>query len=120
MTGSPIRWGILSTGRIAGVFAEALQSLDDARLIAVGSRSADAAAAFGDRFNIPRRYASYEELAADPDVDIIYIATPHTLHAANCLLCLRHEKRCSARNHSQSTRARRQKSLPLPVSAAYS
>ncbi len=88
----PVRWGILSTGRIAGVFAEALQSLDDAQLVAVGSRSADAAAAFGDRFNVPRRYASYEELAADPDVDIIYIATPHALHAENCLLCLRHGK----------------------------
>lgn len=92
MTGSSIRWGILSTGRIAGVFAEALQSLDDARLVAVGSRDADSAAAFGDRFNIPRRYASYEELAADPDVDIIYVATPHALHAENCLLCLRHGK----------------------------
>jgi len=77
MTHQPVRWGILSTGRIAGVFAEALQSIDDAHLVAVGSRSADSAAVFGDRFNVPRRYASYEELAADPDVDIIYIATPH-------------------------------------------
>ncbi|MFQ3630109.1 Gfo/Idh/MocA family protein [Roseiflexus sp.] len=92
MAQSSVRWGILSTGRIAGVFAEALHSLDDAQLVAVGSRSADAAAAFGDRFNVPRRYASYEELAADPDVDIIYIATPHALHAENCLLCLHHGK----------------------------
>ena len=71
MTHQPVRWGILSTGRIASVFAEALQSIDDAHLVAVGSRSADSAAVFGDRFNVPRRYASYEELAADPDVDII-------------------------------------------------
>jgi predicted dehydrogenase len=92
MTHQPVRWGILSTGRIAGVFAEALQSIDDAHLVAVGSRSADSAAAFGDRFDVPRRYASYEELAADPDVDIIYIATPHALHYENCLLCLNHGK----------------------------
>ncbi|MBO9326561.1 MAG: Gfo/Idh/MocA family oxidoreductase [Roseiflexus sp.] len=92
MTHQPVRWGILSTGRIAGVFAEALQSIDDAHLVAVGSRSADSAAAFGDRFKVPRRYATYEELAADPDIDIIYIATPHALHYENCLLCLRYGK----------------------------
>ena len=92
MTHQPVRWGILSTGRIASVFAEALQSIDDAHLVAVGSRSADSAAVFGERFNVPRRYASYEELAADPDVDIIYIATPHALHYENCLLCLNHGK----------------------------
>lgn len=89
---SSVRWGILGTGRIAGVFAEALQSLDEAQLLAVGSRSIGTADAFGDRFNVPRRYASYAELAADPDIDIVYVATPHTMHAENCLLCLRHGK----------------------------
>ncbi len=82
------RWGILSTGRIAGVFATGLHSLDDAELVAVGSRSQVAADKFADRFDIPRRHASYEALAEDPEVDGIYIATPHSLHKENTLLCL--------------------------------
>lgn len=90
MTIQPVRWGILGTGRIAGVFAEGLRQLHDARLVAVGSRSADSAAQFGDRYDVPRRYASYEALAADADVDIVYVATPHPLHHENSLLCLQH------------------------------
>ncbi|MGN6700886.1 MAG: Gfo/Idh/MocA family protein [Thermomicrobiales bacterium] len=82
------RWGILGTGRIAGLFATGLASAPGAALIAVGSRTQEAADAFGDRFTIPRRHASYEALAADPDVDVIYVSTPHTRHADNTLLCL--------------------------------
>jgi predicted dehydrogenase len=84
-----IRWGILGSGGIAGKFATGLAELEDAQLVAVGSRSAESAAAFGERFGIPRRYASYEALAHDPDVDVIYVATPHTLHYENALLCLK-------------------------------
>jgi predicted dehydrogenase len=84
-----IRWGILGTGGIAGKFAAGLAALDDAQLVAVGSRSAESAAAFGERFAIPRRHASYAALAHDPAVDAIYVATPHTLHHENTLLCLR-------------------------------
>lgn len=83
------RWGILSTGNIAAQFAAGLAVLPDAELVAVGSRTADSANAFGDRFGVPRRHASYEALANDPDVDVIYIGTPHTLHQDNSLLCLR-------------------------------
>jgi predicted dehydrogenase len=86
---TPFRWGILSTGRIAGVFATGLAALPDAELLAVGSRSAESANTFGDRFNIPRRYASYEELVSDPDIDAIYVATPHSSHAEETLRCLR-------------------------------
>ncbi|MBK9709935.1 MAG: Gfo/Idh/MocA family oxidoreductase [Kouleothrix sp.] len=85
---SKIRWGILGTGRIAGVFAEGLAGLDDAELVAVGSRSAESAAAFGERYAVPRRHASYAALAHDPGVDVVYVATPHTLHRENTLLCL--------------------------------
>jgi predicted dehydrogenase len=84
-----IRWGILGAGGIAGKFATGLTALDDARLVAVGSRSAESAAAFAERFTIPRRHASYEALAHDPDVDAIYVATPHPMHYENALLCLR-------------------------------
>ena len=87
-TPRPIRWGILGTGKIAVLFATGLQSVPDAEIAAVGSRTQEAADAFGDRFAIPRRHGSYEALAADPDVDVIYVATPHPLHAENSLLCL--------------------------------
>jgi predicted dehydrogenase len=82
------RWGILGTGRIAGLFATGLASAPGAALVAVGSRTQETADTFGDRFNIPRRHASYEALAADSDVDVIYVSTPHTRHAENTLLCL--------------------------------
>lgn len=61
-------------------------------MAAAGSRSAEAAAAFAGQFGIARAHASYEALATDPDIDIIYIATPHVLHHANARLCLEHGK----------------------------
>jgi predicted dehydrogenase len=85
MTG--LRWGILATGGIAHAFTSDLRTagLDVA---AVGSRRRDAAEAFAAEFGIPRAHGSYEELVADPDVDILYIATPHPSHAENALLAL--------------------------------
>jgi predicted dehydrogenase len=83
-----VRWGILSTGGIARQFARGLAYAPGAQLVAVGSRSQANAEAFGDEFGVPRRYASYEALAADPDLDVIYIGTPHPFHAANSLLCI--------------------------------
>ena len=82
------RWGILSTGRIAGIFAEGLQSTENAELLAVGSRTQEAADAFAEKWNVPHCHASYEALAADPDVDAIYVATPHPFHKLNSLLCI--------------------------------
>ena len=87
-----VRWGILGAGRIAGKMAQALKKLPDAELAAVGSRSQATADEFGDKFDIPRRHPSYEALARDPDVDIIYVATPHNFHKENSLLCLAHGK----------------------------
>lgn len=84
-----LRWGIISTGKIAVQFAEGLKQVKDAELVAVGSRTQDAADEFGARFSIPRRYGSYEELASDPDVDIVYIGTPHSHHYDNSLMCLK-------------------------------
>jgi predicted dehydrogenase len=83
-----IRWGILGTGRIADVFATGLADLPDAELAAVGSRAAETAARFGDKFGIPRRHASYAALAEDPAVQIVYVATPHTAHHPAVRLCL--------------------------------
>ncbi|GAA3767069.1 Gfo/Idh/MocA family oxidoreductase [Microbacterium kribbense] len=89
MTG--LRWGILATGGIAHAFTSDLRTagLD---VQAVGSRRAGAAAEFARQFDIPRAHGSYEQLAADPEVDIVYIATPHPMHAADALLCLAHGK----------------------------
>jgi predicted dehydrogenase len=83
-----VRWGILGTGRIAADFATGLQALPDAELAAVGSRSAESAAAFADRFGAARRHPSYAALAEDPEVDIVYVATPHPLHHENARTCL--------------------------------
>ncbi|WP_306391544.1 Gfo/Idh/MocA family protein [Telluria beijingensis] len=84
-----IRWGILGTGRIARDFANGLRATPDAVLAAVGSRSADGAASFAHAFEAPLAFGSYEELVACPEIDIVYIATPHPMHAANAILALR-------------------------------
>lgn len=83
-----IRWGILGTGVIAKKFAQGLAVLDDATLSAVGSRTPAGAASFAAEFKVPRQHGSYAELAADPEVDIIYVATPHPMHVGDTLLCL--------------------------------
>ena len=83
-----IRWGILGTGNIARKFATGLAALEDADLVAVGSRSKSAASAFAGEFSIRNQHASYGDLVADPEVDVVYVATPHSLHKRNMLLCL--------------------------------
>lgn len=84
-----IKWGILGTGRIAQSFAEGLCILPNAELRATGSRSQATADSFAERWNIPKSYASYESLATDPEVDAVYIATPHSEHMVNSILCLK-------------------------------
>src|ERR1700744_2562327 len=87
-----IRWGILGTGRIARKFAADLQYAEGTELIAVGSRTKASAQEFGAEFGIKHCHGSYEELVRNPEVDVIYIATPHNLHCENTLLCLEHSK----------------------------
>lgn len=87
-----IRWGILGTGNIAHKFAEGLQALPDADLVAIGSRNLATANRFADEYNIPSRYATYESLVEDPQVDAVYIGTPHPMHLPNSVLCLTHGK----------------------------
>ncbi len=81
------RWGILGPGGIARAFTSDLRTAG-LGVAAVGSRSLDTARAFAADFGIPHAHGSYEDLVADPDVDIVYIATPHPMHAANALLAL--------------------------------
>lgn len=84
-----INWGIMATGWIAHKFVQGLKLLPDAVIGAVGSRSLETARQFANQYDIPKAYGSYEELARDPDVDIVYVATPHPMHHDNALLCLR-------------------------------
>ncbi|ABW14029.1 oxidoreductase domain protein [Parafrankia sp. EAN1pec] len=85
-----LRWAIAGTGSIANGFAQALGRLPDAGLVAVGSRHQRTADEFGEKFGVPRqrRYGSYEELAADDGVDVVYVASPHSHHHRHTLLFL--------------------------------
>lgn len=82
------RWGILGTGSIATKFALGLRAAGNAELAAIGSRSEETASAFAKEHGAARAHASYSELAKDPGVDAIYIATPHILHRENTLTCI--------------------------------
>lgn len=86
-----LRWGILGTGGIARLFTSDLRTAG-LTVTAVGSRTQEAADAFAADFGIPRAHGSYEELAQDPEVDVIYVSTPHPFHAAGAELALRHGK----------------------------
>jgi predicted dehydrogenase len=87
-TDRPVRWGILGTGGIAASFAQDLASMTGVELLAVGSRAQDTADAFGDRHGVPRRYPTYAELVADPDVDAVYVSSPHPMHHDDSLLAI--------------------------------
>ena len=85
----PVRWGILATGRIARDFATALALLPDAQLAAVASRRLDSAESFAAEHGTPGQtvaYGSYAELVEDPDVDVVYVASPHALHHEHTML----------------------------------
>lgn len=81
-----MKWGIMATGRIAKAFAKGIQNSKNGELVAVGSRSMESAEAFVSEFG-GKAHGSYEALAKDPEVEIIYIATPHHTHEADTILC---------------------------------
>ena len=84
-----IRWGIIGTGLISSTFAADLELTDSGTVAAVGSRRRESAEAFGERFGVPNRHDSYEALVADPEVDAVYVGTPHPMHHPDALLALR-------------------------------
>jgi predicted dehydrogenase len=83
-----VGWGVIGTGVIAAAFVEDLSLTSSGRAVAVGSRRMETAEAFADRFGIQARHDSYEALVSDPDVDVVYVATPHPMHQPNGLLAL--------------------------------
>jgi len=87
-----IRWGIMGLGHIANKFASDLLLSDEAELYAVASRDLGKAKAFGENFHSKKHYGSYEEMVKDEAVDVIYVATPHSYHFANTMLCLKNNK----------------------------
>ncbi len=86
------KWGILAPGKMSAKFTRGLQLLENAELYAVGSRDLGRAKQFAEEFGYKKYYGSYEELASDREVDIIYIASPHSHHHEHALMCLRNRK----------------------------
>ncbi len=86
------RWGILTAGKMSAKFVKALKLLENAELYAVGARDESRAKLFAEEYGFQKYYSSYEELTADPEVDIIYIASPHSHHYEHTMLCLRNKK----------------------------
>ena len=84
----PLRWGILAPGHIARGMVAALQARTHQRVVAVGSRDTGRARSFADELGIASAYGSYADLVADPSVDVVYVASPHSEHRDHALLAL--------------------------------
>lgn len=87
-----MKFGILATGNIANSMAKAVQNLEEIECRAAASRSYDRAKDFADKWGFEKAYGSYEELVNDPEVELIYVASPHSHHYAHAKLCLEHGK----------------------------
>jgi dihydrodiol dehydrogenase / D-xylose 1-dehydrogenase (NADP) len=83
-----VKWGIIGAGQIAKKFATALNAMDHTELTAIASRDLERAKDFAGHFHIKKAYGSYAELLSDPEIDVIYIGTPHTEHKAHAKLCI--------------------------------
>ncbi|HET9873938.1 MAG TPA: Gfo/Idh/MocA family oxidoreductase [Propionibacteriaceae bacterium] len=88
----PLRWGVLGTGWIAGRFVDSIHQHSTQCIAAVGSRSIETATRFARRHGIGQAYGSYEQLVSDPDIDVVYVATPHNAHLPHALLALQSGK----------------------------
>ena len=86
------KWGILAAGKMSAKFTKALQLLENVELYSVGSRDLNRAKSFADEFGFKKYYGSYEELVSDPELEVVYIASPHSFHHDHTILCLKHKK----------------------------
>jgi predicted dehydrogenase len=86
------KWGILAPGKMSAKFTKGLILLDNVELYAVGSRDLKRAKLFAEEFGFKKFYGSYEELVSDSEVDVIYIASPHSCHFEHTLMCLKNKK----------------------------
>jgi predicted dehydrogenase len=87
-----INWGIIGLGKIANKFAQDLQKVPNSRLYAVASRDPKKATHFAKKYHAEVSYDSYDALAEDPNIDAVYIATPHAFHKEHSIRCLNHKK----------------------------
>lgn len=92
MSNHKINWGIIGAGRISNTVAHDMQLVPNTNLHAIASRDTDRAQKFAERHGVTKYYDSYEALASDPLIDVVYIATPHPKHIENTLLCLKNGK----------------------------
>jgi dihydrodiol dehydrogenase / D-xylose 1-dehydrogenase (NADP) len=92
MMNKTIKWGILGTGRISRAFAEGLKFAANGQLQGVASRSKTNAERFAEEWKVPQAFENYQQLAESAEIDAVYIATPHTEHAKNSILCMKHGK----------------------------
>lgn len=81
-------WGVIGPGNIANTFAKAISASKKGKILAVASRSKERASEFADTYNIQKTYSDYGQMLADPEIDIIYIATPHNFHYQQAKMCL--------------------------------
>lgn len=85
-----VKWGILGTGRIAGLYADALKYCgDSAEITAVGSRTYENAKKFADKYDIPNIYGNYEEFVKCSDIDVVYVASPNNMHYEHSMMALK-------------------------------
>lgn len=89
---SRVGWGIIGCGGISGKFATGLAGIEGARLVGCAARDAARAAKFASRLGFEKSYGNYEELAADPDIDVVYVGTVHPAHFDNTMLCIKNGK----------------------------
>ncbi len=87
-----IKFAILAPGKIANKMARAVTGTDGVELYAVASRSSERAKTFADAWNVKKAYGSYEEMLSDPEVDLVYVASPHSCHFSHAKMCLMHGK----------------------------
>ncbi len=86
------KWGILAPGKMSAKFTRGIKLLENAELYAVGSRDLQRAILFAKDYGFKKYYGSYEELASDPELEIVYIASPHSHHYEHTMLCLKNGK----------------------------
>lgn len=83
MKSNKLQWGIVSTGRIAEQFCQDMAFVDNGELAAVAARNLDNAQSFASKYKITKAYQGYQAMFDDPDIDVVYIATPHNIHYQN-------------------------------------
>ena len=102
-----MKLAILGPGGIARSMAMAAKGLPEVELYAVGSRTYEKAKAFAEEWGFEKAYGSYEEMLSDPQVELVYVATPHSHHYQYAKMCLEHGKHVLVEKHLPSTQCRR-------------